>query len=50
MPNIFSVLCGNRSCCALFTTVLMCLDEVVTRELEALNLLHYSPVDVNIFL
>uniref|UniRef100_A0A4W5PQ34 Complement C4B (Chido/Rodgers blood group) n=1 Tax=Hucho hucho TaxID=62062 RepID=A0A4W5PQ34_9TELE len=28
MPNLFSLLRGNRFCCALFTTVLVCLDHV----------------------
>ena len=50
MPNIFSLLRGNRFCRALFTTVLVFLDhvgDVDTKELEALNLFHYSPVDEN---
>ena len=51
MPNIFSLLRGNKFCCSLFTTVLVCLDHVSllvdTKELEALSLLHSSPVDKN---
>ena len=53
MPNLFSFLRGNRRCRALFTTVLVCfyhsslLVDVDTKEFEALNLLHYSPVDEN---
>ena len=52
MPNLFSLLRGNRRCRALFTTFLVCLDhefvaDVDTKELEALNLLHYNPVDEN---
>ena len=53
MPNLFSFLRGNRLCRALFTTVLVCLDQSslllmwTTKEFEALNLLHYSPVDEN---
>ena len=52
MPNIFSLLTGNRLCRALFMTVLVYLDhvsllDVDTKELEALNLLHYSLVDKN---
>ena len=50
MPNLFSLLRGNRLCRALFTTVLVCFDHVSlldTKELEALNLLHYSPIDEN---
>ena len=46
MPNLFSLL--RRSCRALFTTVLVCLDydsDVATKELETLNPLHY--IDVN---
>ena len=44
MPNIFSLLRGIRCYRALFMTVLVCLD---TKELEALNLHHCSPVDEN---
>ena len=53
MPNLFSLLSWNRFCRALFTTVLVCLDHVSllgnvdTKELEALNLLHYKPIDEN---
>jgi hypothetical protein len=52
MPNLFSLLGGNRRCRALFTTVLVSLDvwwisDVDSKELEALNLLHYSPIDEN---
>ena len=50
MPNLFSLLRGNRFCPALFTTILVYLDhvgDVDAKELEALNLLHYSPVDEN---
>ena len=55
MPNLFILLRGNRRC--LFMTVLVCLDQdsllvtltpIDTKELEALNLLHYSPVDENV--
>ena len=52
MPNLFSLLKGNRFCCARFTTVLVCLDHVsllvmwTPRNLK-LNLLHCSPVDEN---
>ena len=45
MPNL--LLKGNRLCCALFTIVMMCLDHeslLDTKELEALNLLYYSPL------
>jgi hypothetical protein len=51
MPNIFSLLRGKILCRVLFTTVLVCLDhvscvgDVDTKEFEALNLFHYSPVD-----
>ena len=50
MPNLFSLLRGNRFFCALFTTVLVYMDhvgDVEAKGLEALNLLHYSPVDEN---
>ena len=53
MPNLFSVLRGNRFCRALFTTVLVYLDhanfvgDVNTKELEALSLLKCSPIDEN---
>ena len=53
MPNLFRLLRGIRCCCALSTTVLVCLDhdsffgDVDTKELEALNLLHYRPVNEN---
>ena len=53
MLNLFSLLRGNRFCRALFTAVLMCLyhssfvGDVDTKELKALNLLHYIPVDEN---
>ena len=53
MANLFSQLRGKRLRCALFTTVLVYVDhdrfcdDVDTKELEALNLLHYSPIDVN---
>ena len=43
MPNLFSLWRGNRFCRALFTT----LGDVDTKELEVLNLLHYSPIDEN---
>jgi hypothetical protein len=52
MPNLFSLLKGNRFCCARFTTVLVCLDHVSllvmwTPSNLKLNLLHCSPVDEN---
>ena len=50
MPNLFSLLMGNRFYRALFLTILVRLDhvgDVDTKELEALNLLHCSPVDEN---
>ena len=53
MPNLFSLLRGKRCCRALFTTVLVCLDhdsfigDVDTKELETLDPLHCSPVNVN---
>jgi hypothetical protein len=50
MPNLFILPRGNRHYRALFTIVLVCLDhvsDVDTKEFEALNLLHYSPVDEN---
>ena len=50
MPNLFSLLRGNRFCRTLFTTVMVCLDHVSlsgTKELEALTVLLYSPVDEN---
>ena len=49
MPNLFSFLRGNRLCRTLFTIVLVCLDQssLLLMEFEALNLLHYSPVDDN---
>ena len=53
MPNLFSLLRGNRFCRALFTTVVVCLDHVslfvmwTAIKLEALNLLHCSPVVEN---
>ena len=47
MPNLFSFLRGNRLCRALFMTVLVCLGHSSLLELEALNLLHYSPVNEN---
>ena len=52
MPNVFSLLTGKMCCCALFMTVLVCLDHdsllvVDTKEVETLDPLHYSPVDVN---
>ena len=43
MPNLFSLLRGNRFCRARFKFV----RDVDTKELEALNLLHFSPVDEN---
>ena len=52
MPNLFSLLRGNRFCHALFTTVFVCLDHVsllvmwTPRNLK-LNLLYYSPFDEN---
>ena len=53
MPNLFRLLRGKRCCRALFMIVLVCLDhefvgDVDTKEFEALNLLLYSPVDVNV--
>ena len=53
MPHLFSLLRGNRFCGALFMTVLVCLDhvslfsDVGAKELEAVDLLHYSPVIEN---
>ena len=53
MPNPFSLLRGNRFCCALFMTGFVVLGpclfvgDVNTKELEALNLLHCSTVDEN---
>jgi hypothetical protein len=51
MTNLFSLLKGNRFCCPLIMIVLVCLDHVSllvdTKELQALNPLHYSPVDEN---
>jgi hypothetical protein len=47
MPNLFSLLRGKRCCCALFTTVLVCLDHDRSLvELEALDPLHYSHYNV----
>ena len=53
MPNLFSLLRGKRRCCALFATVLVCLDHdsslvmSTPKELEALDPLHHSLIDVN---
>ena len=53
MPNLFSLLRGNRCVRALYMTVLVCLDHDsllvirTPRLLEALNLLRYSPVNEN---
>ena len=52
MPKGFSLLMGKRCCRTLFMTVLLCLDhefvgDVDTKELETLDPIHYSPVDVN---
>jgi hypothetical protein len=52
MPNLFSLLRGKRVCRALFLTLLVCLDhdrsfDVDAEELEALDQLYFSPVDVN---
>ena len=51
MPNIFSLLRRSRFCRALFTIVVVCwtmfVGDVEAKELEALNLLHYSSVDEN---
>ena len=53
MPNLFSFLRGNRFCRDLFTIVLVFLDhdqhvaDVDSKELETLDPLHFSPVDVN---
>jgi hypothetical protein len=41
---------GKRHCHALFTMVLMCVDhasDVDTKELEALDMFHNSPIDVD---
>jgi hypothetical protein len=43
-PNLFSLLRGKRHCCALFTSFL---SDVDTKELEALDPLHHSPINVN---
>jgi ribulose-5-phosphate 4-epimerase/fuculose-1-phosphate aldolase len=55
LPNIFRLLRGKKHCRALFTTVSVCLDHDSflvmwtprNLELEALDLLHYIPVDGN---
>jgi hypothetical protein len=53
MPNLFSLLRENRCCCALFMTALvfwdydMSISDVDTKELEALDPLHYIPVNLN---
>ena len=52
MANIFSLLRRNRSCRALVTTVLVCLDHdsllVMWKPRNLVSsLLHYSPVDEN---
>jgi hypothetical protein len=53
MPNLFSLLRGRRRYRAFFTTMLLCVDhvnyrsDVDSKDPEALDLLHYSPVDVD---
>ena len=49
MSNLFSLLRGKRHCRALFTTVLVCVDHdnLNTEDLGALDLLYYSPIDVD---
>ena len=54
MPNLFPLLRGGERCFhALFTTILVCFDhdslfgDVDTKELEALDPLHFRPVNFN---
>jgi hypothetical protein len=51
MTNLFSLPRGKRSCCALFKTVLVCVDHVKSlvmwTQRNMRNPLYFSPVDVN---